>query len=411
MTRTYWRGDPATLVVARDITERKRIEQELRAERDRAADYLNIAGVIIVALDLNGDITLLNRMGSQLLGYAEGELIGRNWFQTCVPDRVRAATWAGFQSLAAGNAGTAQFFENEVLARAGAELLIAWHNAPLRDAAGRVVGTLSSGTDITAQRQAETARRKSDQRYRTLFEHAPIGIYRTTPDGRILMANPALVRMLGYATFEELAQRNLDAPEPHPHDRRQFKAQLEQQGEIRGRETRWPRRDGSLLYVRENALVIRDHAGKTLYYEGTVEDISDRKQAEQEIRQLNAELEQRVQERTAQLEAANRELETFSYSVSHDLRAPLRSLDGFSQALLDDYRDRLDPQGQAYLNRVRAASQRMAQLIDDLLKLSRVTRSELHIESVNLTELAQSVMQEIQQTDPDPAPWPPGPRP
>jgi len=403
VARTYWRGALANLAVVRDITERKRAEAALRAERDRAANYLNIAGVIIVALDLNGDITMLNRMGCQLLGYAESELIGRNWFHTCVPDRVRAATRAGFQSLVAGDAGLAQFFENEVLTRDGIELLIAWHNAPLRDDTSRIIGTLSSGTDITAQRRAETARRESDQRYRVLFEHAPMGIYRTTPEGRILMANPALVAMLGYSSFEELAERKLEAQGFEPdYDRNEFKKEMERAGEIRGRETRWQRRDGTLLYVRENALAIRDSQHTILYYEGTVEDVSERKRAEQETRQFNAELEQRVRERTAQLEAANKELESFSYSVSHDLRAPLRGLDGFSQALLDDYRDRLDAQGQDYLGRIRSASQHMTRLIDDLLKLSRVTRGELHIESVNLTELARSVIQEIRQADPLP---------
>jgi signal transduction histidine kinase len=119
------------------------------------------------------------------------------------------------------------------------------------------------------------------------------------------------------------------------------------------------------------------------------------------LRRVSVELEDQVAQRTTQLAAANQELESFSYSVSHDLRAPLRSIDGFSRALLDDYSPHLDETGKDYLQRVRAATQRMGQLIDDMLKLSRVTRSEMNFKTVNLSMLAQTVADELQQTQPE----------
>ena len=135
----------------------------------------------------------------------------------------------------------------------------------------------ASEHDVTEGNRAEQALRASEERYRELFDNAPIGVYRTTPSGRIENANPYLVEMLGYSSFAELAQRNLeqDGFEPEYH-RSDFRERIEREGSVSGMETRWKRRDGSTVVVRENAKVVRDTDGKVLFYEGTVEDITKR---------------------------------------------------------------------------------------------------------------------------------------
>mgnify|MGYP000117790133 CR=1 FL=1 len=190
----------------------------------------------------------------------------------------------------------------------------------------------------------------------------------------------------------------------HPEDRALVKKYLDaalNAGTSFGIDHRLGANDRRERYVHHHAEVIFDHADKPARVAGTLQDITERKRAESHVQMLYAELEQRVQERTAELAAANQELEAFSYSVSHDLRAPLRSINGFSQALLEDYGAQLDAAALGYLQRVRGASQHMAVLIDDLLELARVTRSELRRERVDLSTLAKEITADLRKTDPE----------
>ncbi len=162
-------------------------------------------------------------------------------------------------------------------------------------------------------------------------------------------------------------------------------------------EWRWTGPDGRNYHIFDYPFT--DEAGTTLVMEVGI-DITEHEQAREELRKARDGLEQRVAERTAELEAANRELEAFSYSVSHDLQAPLRALDGFSEALLEDYGAALDPTAKDYLGRIRTSSQNMGQLIDSLLRLSRVTSGELHRATVDLSEMATTIAAQLKASEP-----------
>jgi len=346
----------------------------------RQAGLIDLSHDGIITADKDRVITGWNTGAQEMYGWTEAEAVGHvmgDFFQThgvistAAIDRILslADRWDG---------------ELEHTRRDGTRLTVDSRQVLRRDAAGNPAGILEINRDITAQKQAGEQLREAHRRITSLLETISDGFHTFDREWRYTYVNPATVRML-HKSREELLGSNVWEVWPHLAGsafgaayRRAVAENVPVQFEAfypeplnAWREVRcYPSPEGLAVFLT---------------------DTTERKQAEEEIKRLNAEREKRVLDRTAQLEAANKELETFAYSVSHDLRAPLRGIDGWSLALMEDFGPQLDEEARHYLGRVRSEAQRMGQLIDDLLRLSRVTRAPLNRDRVDLTAVAHGI--------------------
>jgi PAS domain S-box-containing protein len=258
--------------------------------------------------------------------------------------------------------------------------------------------------EIAERKDAEKNLRESEARFRLMVKSVKdYSIIMLDEAGNVVNWNEGAARIKGYAPEEIIGRHfscfyteedKLSGKPAREINEAAEKGSFEDEG-IR------VRKDGSQFFATVTITALKNDAGKLQGFSKVTRDITERKKAEEEIRKLNRDLEARVVKRTAELENSNKELEAFAYSVSHDLRTPLRSIEGFSHALLEDYADKLDETGKDHLERVRNATVRMGQIIDDLLKLSRVTRSEMNRKRVNLSAIVKSIAESLHHNHPE----------
>jgi diguanylate cyclase (GGDEF)-like protein/PAS domain S-box-containing protein len=211
-------GKPiGVLGIARDITKRAQAEQALLHSRRQAQQYLNIAGVMLVAIDAEGRIQLVNHKGCEVLGVPEAEILGKDWINHFLPERVRQDVRDNVARMMKGDIAPVEYMENAVLTRKGEERMIAWHNVLLRDESGRISGVLASGEDITERKLAEQALRDSRERLRLLLDSMAEAAYGVDFDGNCTFANRAFLKMLGYQNEEEVLDKRIHPLIHHSH--------------------------------------------------------------------------------------------------------------------------------------------------------------------------------------------------
>ncbi|MBL8165460.1 MAG: PAS domain S-box protein, partial [Anaerolineae bacterium] len=387
------------LTTGLNITARKQAEDALRISEERLTLSARVAKIGIFDHDHATNDIYWSPEHRAIYGYDMDEPVklndGREVIHSDDADRIHQAVVAAWDPNGPGIFDV----EYRIIHRRGEVRWISTRARTFFEGEGgsrHPIRTIGAVLDITESKQMEEALRRSEQQYRILAQNLPgMAVILFKPDGRIEVAEGPELPLLGYPK-EAVEGRHLSEVVP-PDQVAGYSALLEQalHNNLFSREMFNNGEIYNSTYV-----PIYSENGSINRVLNLIQNITLQKQAEEALRQFNQELEFRVVERTRQLQAINKELEAFAYSVSHDLRAPLRSIDGFSQALLDDYYEALDETGRDYLNRVRRNSQRMGDLIDDMLTLSRITRNEMNLEQVDLSALAQEVIQELSQTDP-----------
>jgi PAS domain S-box-containing protein len=409
---THWYGS------CTDIHDRKLAENALKESEWRFRFIADAAPLMIWMVDTTGNLTYCNKTMHDFVGPSID--IANTWKKAIHPEDK---PWVTEQLSKCLKQRIAFEVEFRVRHSSGDYFWLLLVGVPRYNEYGDFLGLVGSGINVNDRKIAEKALEKAKTEFQEMaFEREAIlgqlseGVIITDQQGKIIFVNDAAASLHGYAKLGVSPERYAETYNlltldglPHPVE------QLPLYRAIYNHETvlnaRWRIKrpsDGSEIIALGNAKPVHRPDGSLIGAVLVIQDDTERQAYEQALRaselalqQLNEALEQRVVERTAQLQAINKELEAFSYSVSHDLRAPLRSINGFSQALMDEYKAQLDETAQDYLARVCNNTLKMSKLIDAMLQLSRITRVEIKKECVDLSDMVQSILQDLRQQEPE----------
>jgi PAS domain S-box-containing protein len=379
---TRLRDDQGTIrgfgQVTRDLSERRATEEKHRLLVDTVQDYA------ILLLGVDGTILSWNAGAEVLKGYQAHEIVGKS-FTNFYTAADLAREHPRFELETAARTGR---YEDEGwrVRKDGKQF---WANVvitALRDEHGELIGYSKVTRDLSDRRRAEERLRESEERFRLMVASVKdYAIIMLDPEGNIISWNTGAERIKGWTADEIIGQnfRRFYPPEDIAAGKTEYELKVAA-AEGTFEDYGWRvRKDGTRFWANVVITALRDPAGQLRGYSKVTRDITERKLAEEALRK------------------AFDDLEAFSYSVSHDLRAPLRSMDGFASELIEMYADKLDPVGRDYLARIRQSSQRMARLIDDLLNLARLGRAKLGREPVDLSDLARKIAAELERADPE----------
>ena len=390
VSNVYQAGDKRVIQCnIRDITERKLAEKMVR----QLAALVESSDDAIIGKGLDGNILSWNAGAEKMFGYSAAEMVGGSLMSLVPAERLEEEHFI-LERIERGE--SVPHLETVRVRKDGSRVDLSLTVSPIKDSAGKVVGASKVARDITERKRADLALRESDERFRMMADSIPQLAWIARTDGYIFWYNQRWYEYTGTTPeqMEGWGWQSVHDPETLPKVMARWTDAINtgkpfvMQFPLRGA-------DGQFRSFLTRVQPLKNSAGQVSQWFGTNTDVDELKQAEENVRLLNAALEHRVQERTAQLLAANEELEAFSYSVSHDLRAPLRAVDGFSQVVLEDYGPQLPEACRQDLQTIRNGAQKMGRLIDDLLMFSRLSRLPLRKQTVDTGKLVRGALEEL----------------
>ncbi len=389
-------GQPRQVIVTyQDIHARKLAEERLRESEERLRAIIAAEPECMVTVALDGRLLEINPVGLRMLGGGTLDAVQRRPLIRYVLPRYRRAFVALHQQLQAGYSGMLEF---EVQGLANQCRWLEVHAAPLRDATGNITALLGIARDVTERRMAREMLATERNLLRTVIDNLPDSVRVRDCNLRLLLANAAWFQLRAPDLGPEGDLSNQQVP-PGRHAAEDHAVVMTGRASS-PREDREETPAGPRWYV-TTKLPLRGSAGDVVGTVSIGRDVTDAKRRAQEVEKLQADLELRVVERTAQLSVVNEELDAFAASISHDLRAPLRSIDGLAALLAEGHGRMLDTEGQYLLSRIRTAATRMAQQIEDLLRLSRVAREALVVQAVDVSDMAHAIIRELRREHPE----------
>jgi len=418
----------------KNITDRKNAEEKLINSELRFRELLENVNLIAVILDTEGKVTFCNNYLLELTGFKSEELLGEDWFDLMIPEGISAV-----KKLFVNESKKIDIpprFENQILTKSGEKLDIVWSNVVQRNHVGQIKGIASIGEDITERKLAENNLYETNERLKLMLENTPTAIWDWNLETDVWYTTSKYYTMLGYEPEPGMSDRQIWLNRIHPDDRENVARKINNVLSFQDLEYIYTARmlhaNGTYRWQTVIGHVIdKNESGKAKRMLGVRIDVDEAKKAEEALRKLNLELEQKITERTIELEnrskileekeivltnaiknlnlkseelqsstmqlkAANKELEAFSYSVSHDLRAPLRAINGFVNILNEEYSGILDDEGKRICSIINSNSVKMGQLIDDLLSFSRLIKSELHHSTIDMQGVVGDLIAEFQ---------------